>query len=70
MNSVLLKSGAGGRILMVVLGRPNGEFDRADRASTYDLLELGVGTYRESRDRYDVVFSEGAGSPAGVNLCE
>ena len=69
MNPVLLKPGTDTTSQLIVLGRAVGDLDAASGwAKKGDLLEVVVESYRELRRRYDVVFCEGAGSPAEINL--
>ncbi|HEY5023547.1 MAG TPA: cobyric acid synthase, partial [Acidimicrobiales bacterium] len=69
MNPVLLKPGTDSRSQLVVLGRPAGEIEaRAYWHEKASLLDVVVESYRDLRERFDVVICEGAGSPAEINL--
>jgi adenosylcobyric acid synthase len=69
MNPVLLKPGADGRSLVVLLGRPIAEVGALDyRERKPYLLERSLECLADLRRRFDVVICEGAGSPAEINL--
>ena len=69
MNPVLLKPGSDRRSFVVVRGRPAGVLEAGEFASgRAHLAEAAFGAYAELADRYDIVVSEGAGSPAEINL--
>ncbi|MET0865918.1 MAG: cobyric acid synthase [Nakamurella sp.] len=69
MNPVLLKPGSDRRSFVVVRGRPAGELAAGEFASgRKHLAQAAFAAYEELADRYDVIISEGAGSPAEINL--
>ena len=69
MNPVLLKPGSDRRSFVVVRGQPAGVLDAGEFASgRRHLAEAAFAAYAELAERYDVIVSEGAGSPAEINL--
>ncbi|MEP6560932.1 MAG: cobyric acid synthase [Nakamurella sp.] len=69
MNPVLLKPGSDRRSFVIVRGQPAGELAAGEFASGREHLALAAfAAYRELASRYDVIVSEGAGSPAEINL--
>jgi adenosylcobyric acid synthase len=69
MNPVLLKPGSDQTSQVVVLGKPWADVSAMSyRAHKAALLEIALGCLADLRSRYDVVFCEGAGSPAEINL--
>jgi adenosylcobyric acid synthase len=69
MNPVLLKPGSDLRSHVVVMGRPAGTVDATDFAGGRDrLARAAYDAWDDLSSRYDVVVSEGAGSPAEINL--
>jgi len=71
MNPVLLKPGSDRESQVVVMGRP---FATASAGSYQtlkkQLFETVLAAYDDLRSRFDVVISEGAGSPTEINLRE
>ncbi len=69
MNPVLLKPGSDRRSHVVLMGEPWGELTArgflTDRA---ELAKAAFAAYDDLASRYDVVISEGAGSPTEINL--
>jgi adenosylcobyric acid synthase len=69
MNPVLLKPGSDRRSHIVLRGRPAGTLEAGEFATgRKHLAAAAFEAYRDLASRYDVVLSEGAGSPAEVNL--
>jgi adenosylcobyric acid synthase len=69
MNPVLVKPGTDRRSHLVVNGLPAGDLDAFDYLrDRADLLSVAVTAYRDLASRFDVIVSEGAGSPAEFNL--
>lgn len=69
MNPVLLKPGSDRRSHIVLLGKPAGTLEAGEFATgRAHLAKAAFEAYRDLASRYDVVLSEGAGSPAEVNL--
>lgn len=69
MNPVLLKPGSDRRSHIVLLGQPAGTLEAGEfAAGRAHLAKAAFEAYRDLASRYDVVLSEGAGSPAEVNL--
>jgi adenosylcobyric acid synthase len=69
MNPVLLKPGSDRRSHIVLLGQPAGTLEAGEfAAGRAHLARAAFEAYRDLASRYDVVLSEGAGSPAEVNL--
>ncbi|TKV58386.1 cobyric acid synthase [Nakamurella flava] len=69
MNPVLLKPGSDRRSHIVVRGRPAGELASGEFATgRRHLAQAAFAAYEELAEKYDVVVSEGAGSPAEINL--
>lgn len=69
MNPVLLKPGSDRRSHIVVRGRPAGELASGEFATgRRHLAQAAFAAYEELAEKYDVVISEGAGSPAEINL--
>jgi adenosylcobyric acid synthase len=70
-NPVLLKPGSDRRAFVVVRGKPAGELLAGEYATgRTHLAEAAFAAYEELSASTDVVVSEGAGSPAEVNLRE
>ncbi|WP_420122328.1 cobyric acid synthase [Nakamurella sp.] len=69
MNPVLLKPGSDRRSFVVVRGRPAGTLEAGEfAAGRRHLAQAAFAAYTELAGRYDVVVSEGAGSPTEINL--
>ncbi len=69
MNPVLLKPGSDRRSFVVVRGRPAGALEAGEFASgRRHLAQAAFAAYTELAGRYDLVVSEGAGSPTEINL--
>lgn len=69
MNPVLLKPGSDRRSFVVVRGRPAGTLEAGEFASgRRHLAQAAFAAYADLAERYDVVVSEGAGSPTEINL--
>lgn len=69
MNPVLLKPGSDRRSHIVVRGRPAGELASGEFATgRRHLAQAAFAAYEELAEKYEVVVSEGAGSPAEINL--
>ena len=69
MNPVLLKPGSDRRSHVVLMGRPFGQLEAGEWAtSRRPLAEGAFAAWDDLAARYDVVVAEGAGSPAEVNL--
>jgi len=69
MNPVLLKPGSERRSFVVLRGRPYGTLEAGDYAGgRAELAAAAFAAYEELARRFDVVISEGAGSPAEINL--
>jgi len=69
MNPVLLKPGSDRRSHVMLNGRPAGSISSAEFAgSRGPLAEAALAAYDDLASRFDVVISEGAGSPTEINL--
>ena len=69
MNPVLLKPGSDRRSFVVLRGRPYGTLEAGEYASgRRELAQAAFAAYEELVARFDVIISEGAGSPAEINL--
>ncbi|AZI59023.1 cobyric acid synthase [Nakamurella antarctica] len=69
MNPVLLKPGSDRRSHVVVRGRADGVLEAGEFATGRKHLALAAfEAYEELAAKYDVIISEGAGSPAEINL--
>jgi adenosylcobyric acid synthase len=69
MNPVLLKPGSDRRSHVVLMGQPWGELSaRAFLTERAELAKAAFAAYDDLAARYDVVISEGAGSPTEINL--
>jgi adenosylcobyric acid synthase len=69
MNPVLLKPGSDRRSHVVLMGEPWGELTaRGFLTERADLAKAAFAAYDDLASRYDVVISEGAGSPTEINL--
>ena len=69
MNPVLLKPGSDHRSHVVLMGEPWGELSaRGFLTERAELAKAAFAAYDDLRRRYDVVISEGAGSPTEINL--
>ncbi|GAA1574784.1 cobyric acid synthase [Kribbella hippodromi] len=69
MNPVLLKPGSDRRSHVVLMGQPWGELSaRGFLTERAELAKAAFAAYDDLASRYDVVISEGAGSPAEINL--
>jgi adenosylcobyric acid synthase len=69
MNPVLLKPGSDRRSHVVLMGEPWGELTaRGFLTERAELAEAAFAAYDDLASRYDVVISEGAGSPTEINL--
>jgi adenosylcobyric acid synthase len=69
MNPVLLKPGSDRRSHVVLMGEPWGELTaRGFLTERTELAKAAFAAYDDLASRYDVVISEGAGSPTEINL--
>lgn len=69
MNPVLLKPGSDQRSHVVLMGEPWGELTaRGFLTERAELAKAAFAAYDDLASRYDVVISEGAGSPTEINL--
>jgi len=69
MNPVLLKPGSDRRSFVIVNGKPAGVLEAGEFATgRRHLAQAAFAAYQDLAARYDVVVSEGAGSPAEINL--
>jgi adenosylcobyric acid synthase len=69
MNPVLLKPGSDRRSHVVLMGEPWGELTaRGFLTERAELAKAAFAAYDDLAGRYDVVVSEGAGSPTEINL--
>ncbi len=69
MNPVLLKPGSDRTSHVVLMGRPHGRLGTGEWATgRRELARAAFEAYDDLASRYDLVVSEGAGSPAEVNL--
>ena len=69
MNPVLLKPGGDRTSHVVVMGRPAGEISSAEFiGGRTHLAAAAHQAYDDLASRFDIVVSEGAGSPAEINL--
>ncbi|WP_405066227.1 cobyric acid synthase [Kribbella sp. NBC_01510] len=69
MNPVLLKPGSDHRSHVVLIGKPWGELSaRGFLTERAELAKAAFAAYDDLASRYDVVISEGAGSPTEINL--
>ncbi|WP_300677637.1 cobyric acid synthase [Nocardioides sp.] len=69
MNPVLLKPGSDRRSHVVVMGHPAGEVSSANwTTGRRHLAEAAHAAYDDLAARFDLVISEGAGSPTEINL--
>jgi adenosylcobyric acid synthase len=69
MNPVLLKPGGDRKSHVVVMGRPAGEISSAEFiGGRTHLAAAAHAAYDDLASRFDIVVSEGAGSPAEINL--
>ena len=69
MNPVLLKPGSDRRSHVVLMGEPWGELSaRGFLTERTELAKAAFAAYDDLASRYDVVISEGAGSPSEINL--
>ncbi|MEV7397700.1 cobyric acid synthase [Aeromicrobium sp. NPDC092404] len=69
MNPVLLKPGGDRKSHVVVMGRPAGEISSAEFiGGRTHLAAAAHAAYDDLAGRFDLVVSEGAGSPAEINL--
>ena len=69
MNPVLLKPGSDRRSHVVLMGEPWGELSSTDFLTQRgELAKAAFAAYDDLSGRYDVVISEGAGSPTEINL--
>ncbi|MEI8406310.1 MULTISPECIES: cobyric acid synthase [unclassified Kribbella] len=69
MNPVLLKPGSDRRSHVVLMGEPWGELTaRGFLTERAELAKAAFAAYDDLASRYDVVISEGAGSPTEINL--
>jgi adenosylcobyric acid synthase len=69
MNPVLLKPGSDRRSFVVVRGRPCGTLEAGEYATgRRALADAAYAAYEELAARFEVIISEGAGSPAEINL--
>ena len=71
LNPVLLKPGSDRRSFIVLRGRPDGVLDSGQYATgRRHLAEAAYQAYEELAAAHEIVVTEGAGSPAEVNLRE
>ncbi|XAN09125.1 cobyric acid synthase [Ammonicoccus fulvus] len=71
MNPVLLKPGTDRRSFVVLRGQPGGTLEAGEYATgRRALAEAAFAAYEELAADVDVIISEGAGSPAEINLRE
>lgn len=69
MNPVLLKPGGDRKSHVVVMGKPAGEISSAEFIGGRTHLAASAhAAYDDLASRFDIVVSEGAGSPAEINL--
>src|SRR5215203_4854207 len=69
MNPVLLKPASDGQAFVVLRGRPYGTLVAGQYPTgRAELAEAAFAAYEELAARFDVIISEGAGSPAEINL--
>jgi adenosylcobyric acid synthase len=69
MNPVLLKPGSDHQSFVVLRGRPWGTLSAGQFvAGRAELAKAAFAAYEELAARFDVIISEGAGSPAEINL--
>ncbi|MDO5698270.1 MAG: cobyric acid synthase [Dermatophilus congolensis] len=69
MNPVLLKPGSDRTSHVVLMGQPHGRLGTGEWATgRRELARAAFEAYDDLAARYDLVVSEGAGSPAEVNL--
>jgi adenosylcobyric acid synthase len=69
MNPVLLKPASDRRSFVIVNGQPAGVLEAGEFASgRAHLAEAAFAAYEDLVGRFDLVVSEGAGSPAEINL--
>jgi adenosylcobyric acid synthase len=69
MNPVLLKPGSDRRSHVVLMGHPAGEVSSHDwEAGRRHLATAAHAAYDDLASRFEVIVSEGAGSPAEINL--
>lgn len=69
MNPVLLKPGGDRKSHVVVMGQPAGEISSAEFiGGRTHLAAAAHAAYDDLASRFDIVVSEGAGSPAEINL--
>ena len=69
MNPVLLKPGSDHRSHVVLMGEPWGELSaKGFLTERAELAKAAFAAYDDLAARYDVIISEGAGSPTEINL--
>ena len=69
MNPVLLKPASDGQAFVVLRGQPYGTLLAGQYPTgRSELAEAAFAAYEELAARFDVIISEGAGSPAEINL--
>ena len=69
MNPVLLKPGSDRQAFVVLRGRPSGTLMAGQyTAGRAELAQAAFAAYEELAARFDLIISEGAGSPAEINL--
>ncbi|WP_432560285.1 cobyric acid synthase [Granulicoccus sp. GXG6511] len=69
MNPVLLKPGTDRRSFVVLRGQPGGTLEAGEYATgRRGLAQSAFAAYSELAAEFDLVVSEGAGSPAEINL--
>src|SRR5215207_8076540 len=69
MNPVLLKPGSDRQAFVVLRGRPAGTLMAGQYAAgRAELAQAAFAAYEELAARFDLIISEGAGSPAEINL--
>ena len=69
MNPVLLKPASDGQAFVVLRGRPYGTLLAGQYPTgRAELADAAFAAYEELVARFDVIISEGAGSPAEINL--
>ena len=69
LNPVLLKPGTDRRAFIVLRGQPGGTLEAGEYVGGRRVLaEAAFAAYEELASQYDLIVSEGAGSPAEINL--
>jgi adenosylcobyric acid synthase len=69
MNPVLLKPGSDRQAFVILRGRPYGSLAAGHYATgRAELAEAAFAAYEDLAGRFEMIISEGAGSPAEINL--